>query len=82
MQASHTASPTSAVADRHARILSVMKRRPYLTYAELAALLGVSPITVRRDIARLEGRSPLKAAVGGAINMGYLDIDLRLDERA
>jgi DeoR/GlpR family transcriptional regulator of sugar metabolism len=70
----------SSVAERHAQILSVMKHHPYMTFKELADKVGVSAITIRRDMTKLEKTTQLKQAVGGIINSGYLDIDIRLRE--
>ncbi|MCO1574742.1 substrate-binding domain-containing protein [Crossiella sp. SN42] len=52
--------------ERHERILAEVRRRRSVRAAELAALLGVSGMTVRRDIGHLAERGLLSRVHGGA----------------
>lgn len=62
-----TARRSSApAARRHERILDVLQERGNCTYKELEKLLGVSPMTVRRDVAALAARRVLIKTLGGA----------------
>jgi DeoR/GlpR family transcriptional regulator of sugar metabolism len=56
----------SAIAERQRRILEVVQTRGACTYADLEKLLGVSSMTVRRDIDALAGREALIKTLGGA----------------
>lgn len=52
---------------RRQQILEMMQTNPEVKVDELAARLGVSLITVRRDLQYLEDRKQLKRVYGGAI---------------
>lgn len=52
---------------RRARILEQLHQRGSVGVADLAELLGVSPITVRRDLARLASDGELTQVHGGAV---------------
>lgn len=60
-----TASSPSP-SERHDRILKVLHDRGECTYAELEKMLGVSSMTVRRDIDVLARRRALIKTLGGA----------------
>jgi len=54
------------MASRHERILEVLRARGTCTYRDLEKLLGVSSMTVRRDIDVLAKRDALIKTLGGA----------------
>ncbi len=56
-----------ARAERHLLILDQFQRKPFLSVAELAAALGVSPMTVRRDLRRLAEEGMVRLEHGGAL---------------
>ncbi len=53
--------------DRRRRVTEELRRRGSATVEQLAAALAVSPSTVRRDLAILEGDGVLSRAHGGAV---------------
>jgi DeoR/GlpR family transcriptional regulator of sugar metabolism len=53
--------------ERYLRILEVVERFGKATVAELSEALGVSPVTVRRDLEKLEERELLLRTHGGAM---------------
>jgi DeoR/GlpR family transcriptional regulator of sugar metabolism len=53
-------------AERHARIVAELERREAVRVAELAASLGVSEMTIRRDIEHLEEQGLARRVHGGA----------------
>lgn len=59
-------------AERHAAILDLLARRPAVRVSGLALDLGVSEMTVRRDIDLLEARGTLVRVHGGAVRPGSL----------
>lgn len=56
--------------ERHELILQSLRRHGRLRVAELAAELGVSAITVRRDLAELDSAGLLRRVHGGAVDPG------------
>jgi DeoR/GlpR family transcriptional regulator of sugar metabolism len=54
-------------AERQGRIVQEVGRAPALRVQHLAARLGVSTETIRRDLAELEGRGLLNRTYGGAV---------------
>lgn len=52
---------------RRARILASIERTGFISIAALAAELGVSGMTIRRDVARLEGLGRFQRTYGGAV---------------
>ena len=52
--------------ERAAKILAEIKENEILTFADLAAKVGISESTIRRDIAELDERGKLKKIRGGA----------------
>ena len=60
--------PTESV-QRRERLLSTLERDNVVQLAEAAAALGVSVMTVRRDLADLEGEGLLRRVRGGAISV-------------
>lgn len=59
-------------AERHAAILDHLTRQPAVRVSGLAVALGVSEMTVRRDIDTLEARGALVRVHGGAVRPGSL----------
>ncbi len=54
-------------AERHRRIQELLKERRAVRVSTLAGLLGVSEVTIRRDLEDLERRNLLERTHGGAI---------------
>ncbi|WP_394941544.1 DeoR/GlpR family DNA-binding transcription regulator [Psychromicrobium sp. YIM B11713] len=59
-------------AERHARILQALAEAPAVRVAELAMNLGVSDMTIRRDIDLLDEQHLLKKIHGGASRLDVL----------
>ncbi|GAB3939704.1 substrate-binding domain-containing protein [Kribbella albertanoniae] len=59
--------------ERHELILRSLRRHGRLRVGELVAELGVSAITVRRDLAELDGAGLLRRVHGGAIGTSPAD---------
>ena len=59
-------------AERHAAILERLSGQPAVRVSGLAVALGVSEMTVRRDIDTLEARGALVRVHGGAVRPGSL----------
>ena len=57
-------------AERRARILELLRGRGVVRAGELVDVLGVSEVTVRRDLARLERQGLLERTRGGAVPSG------------
>ena len=57
---------------RQARIAAAFRQEGYVGVAALARELGVSNMTIRRDIAKLERNGLLKRTHGGAVSAGHL----------
>ncbi|GAA2200261.1 DeoR/GlpR family DNA-binding transcription regulator [Sinomonas flava] len=63
-------------AERHARIVAELERREAVRVGELAATLGVSEMTIRRDIEHLEAQGLARRVHGGAArpaDVGFAD---------
>lgn len=54
-------------AERRAALLATLEREGVVRVAELTAELGVTPVTVRRDIVQLESEGLLRRVHGGAV---------------
>ena len=52
--------------NRHERIVSLVSERGFLSVHELSAQLGVSEMTIRRDLSRLDQQGRLRKTYGGA----------------
>lgn len=59
-------SSNSITANRHLRLLDLLKRRGPSRVDELSELLGVSPVTIRRDLDLLSRQELLERTHGGA----------------
>lgn len=56
--------------ERYKRIVEVINEGGKATVSELSKILGVSPVTVRRDLEKLEENKLLVRTHGGAISLG------------
>ncbi len=54
-----------AEAERHRLIQEALKQRPFATVKDLLDILGVSPATIRRDIAKLHQAGVIRKVFGG-----------------
>jgi DNA-binding LacI/PurR family transcriptional regulator len=68
-------------AERQSHLLATLERDGVVRVADLTTELGVTPVTVRRDIARLEREGRLVRVHGGAVAAGGHD-GARADETA
>ncbi|MBA3710588.1 MAG: DeoR/GlpR transcriptional regulator, partial [Planctomycetes bacterium] len=68
---------------RHQRILDLLASTGYESVEELSKSLGVSTMTVRRDLDLLEERGQIRRIHGGAVGdaIALLSIDLRVRQR-
>ncbi|WP_402469494.1 substrate-binding domain-containing protein [Isoptericola aurantiacus] len=57
-------------AERRSHLLAALERDGVVRVADLTTELGVTPVTVRRDIARLEREGRLERVHGGAVAAG------------
>lgn len=66
----NSATPRLAArTERHLLMLDRFQAKPFLSVGELAAFLGVSPMTVRRDLRRLADDGIVRLEHGGALLM-------------
>lgn len=68
-------------AERHHRIGRLLEERGIIGVAELSSLLGVSEITIRRDLAVLERRGLLERARGGAVASRRLRVETMFSQK-
>ena len=54
------------IAKRHKLIITELEKNGYVQVQELSAILGVSEVTIRKDLKELEGRKLLYRSHGGA----------------
>lgn len=66
---------------RLARLVERLQSRSYADTQDLAAFLGVSEATVRRDLVELEARGLIRRTHGGAMPLGQITSDLPNSER-
>ncbi len=59
---------------RHQLILDLLKRDQSVTNVEIAESIGVSAMTIRRDLVQLEQQGLLRRVYGGAQNITELDV--------
>lgn len=67
--------------ERHARILGVVTSRQVASTEDLAAQLGASPETIRRDIRVLDQRGKLRRVRGGAASASVTIGEPQVEER-
>jgi len=60
------------VAERLAHMSGLIRERQRVTVRELADEYGVTAVTVRSDLDRLEARGEIRRVHGGAVSMAYL----------
>ena len=53
--------------ERHSKILTILGEKKKITVAELSHLLGVSEVTIRKDLEYLEQQESLTRTFGGAL---------------
>ena len=70
------------VEDRQQRILNLVRDRDEVRNEELASELGVSLMTVRRDLGLLEQNRLLRRTHGGAISMERAHTTRHISEEA
>lgn len=73
--ASHSA------ASRHKYTLQVLREHGHASVSRLSAQLGVSEVTIRKDLRLLEARNCLVRTHGGAVLMDHYLYDLPFDEK-
>ena len=61
---------------RHQAIISILNEKRFVTVSELASLLYVSEITVRRDLRYLESLELLRRSHGGAVSSNNISHDV------
>ena len=67
--------------ERQKRILELLKDNGAVLVGDLAALLGVTEETIRRDLEKLEAQKSLIRTHGGALPLEENTADLSLEER-
>ncbi len=73
---------TQGPAERHVLILKQLKEHGYVTVSGLSDLLGVSEVTIRKDLQKLERRNLLYRTHGGANLRNPYVLDRPLNEKA
>jgi DeoR family transcriptional regulator of aga operon len=69
------------IAHRHKIILSELEKEGYVRVQDLSVALGVSEVTIRKDLKELEERRLLLRNHGSASPMNSLIIDRHIDEK-
>jgi DeoR/GlpR family transcriptional regulator of sugar metabolism len=67
--------------DRRDLIIEELRRQDEVTVSELSALLGVSDVTIRKDLQQLEDQGYLTRVRGGAVFSGRGQLELRFAAR-
>ncbi len=70
------------IAQRHKTILNELEKDGYVRVQELSKLLGVSEVTIRKDLKELEKRKLLYRSHGSASQLSSLINDRPIDEKA
>jgi len=68
--------------DRRAQIISALEEKGVVQVQELSELYRVSQVTIRNDLAYLEGKNVLLRTRGGAIKHNKIALDLAISEKA
>lgn len=63
---------------RQEKIFSIISDQPEVSVKELSAMLGVSEVTVRKDLSLLEDEGVLKRTHGGAVQISSDSIEKRM----
>lgn len=70
------------IGERHQHILSLLQRDGRVLVSELSESLGISPITIRKDLDSLEAKSLVQRTHGGALSpRGSTMVDPSLKEK-
>ena len=69
-------------AKRHSLILEALKDQGFVSVSALSEALGVSDVTVRRDLRHLEDQNLLRRTHGGATARNHIVRDLPVSEKA
>ena len=70
--------PSYSATKRHKHTMRVLKEHGHASVAKLSAQLGVSEVTIRKDLRVLEERKWLVRTHGGAVLMDHYLYDLSL----
>jgi DeoR/GlpR family transcriptional regulator of sugar metabolism len=62
--------PQARAAERRAGIVELLRERRSVRVSSLSVALGVSQMTIRRDLERLDGEGLATRAYGGALARG------------
>jgi DeoR family fructose operon transcriptional repressor len=82
MQASSDASHNQIPANRHEAIYHLAKERHVVKVAELSELLGVTEMTIRRDLEAMERKGLLERTHGGAVYNDRIGLELLYDQKS
>jgi DeoR/GlpR family transcriptional regulator of sugar metabolism len=69
-------------AERHRRILELLRARQVVRVSALSELLGVSEVTIRRDLEAMERKGLLERTHGGAVRAQHMRIEPAYPEAA
>lgn len=69
------------IVERHKAILHLIKTQGYVKVTELSNELGVSEVTIRKDLIKLEAKKLLYRAHGSAGSINTLTKDKHIDEK-
>ncbi|HEY8346487.1 MAG TPA: DeoR/GlpR family DNA-binding transcription regulator [Symbiobacteriaceae bacterium] len=69
-------------AQRKRMILTLLEQQQHLRVSEIAALLGISEVTARKDLRELEAEGLLRRVHGGAVTPGYAALEPSLADKA
>ncbi len=69
------------IAQRHKKILTELEKEGYVRVQDLSNSLGVSEVTIRKDLKELEKRKLLYRSHGSASRVGSLISDRHIDEK-
>ncbi len=67
--------------ERHNAIRKIVREHRRLNFAELQAMVQVSPATLRRDLTDLEKSGDILRVHGGVLDPGYVRSEISFDER-
>ena len=54
---------------RHEKIVALVNERRFLSVSEISRLCGVSEMTIRRDLEKLDKKEMIKRTYGGAVSI-------------
>jgi len=64
--------PQMLKAERHSEIVRLTEKHGFVQTEKFASMLGVSSVTIRRDIKELDKKNLIRMVYGGASSIGYL----------